>query len=114
MVVAFEQQIYAKAMGIKWKHSEQFEGIVVRMGAFQTICTLLGKIGKRLQGAEMRDLCVEAQVIAIELSVVRRVNNALTRQAWCGFRKWVPEKHDEKTSLVCEMFSSLQSLRDNV
>lgn len=33
---------------------------------------------------------------------------------WSGFQKWVAEKHDEKTSLVDDMFSGLQSLRDNV
>lgn len=36
------------------------------------------------------------------------------RQVWSGFQEWVPEKHDEKTSLVDEMFSGIQSLGDNV
>ena len=39
---------------------------------------------------------------------------ALMRQVWSGFQKWVAEKYDEKTSLVDEMFAGLQSLRDNV
>ena len=42
------------------------------------------------------------------------VYEALMRQVWSGFQKWVAEKHDEKTSLVDEMFSGLQSLRVNV
>ena len=37
---------------------EQFRDIIVRMGAFHTICTLLGIIGKRFQDAGLRDLCV--------------------------------------------------------
>ena len=98
------------------------------MGAFHTICTLLGIIGKWFQDAGLRDLCVESQVIA-EGSVSgvmegrkynravrlhKLVYEALMRQVWSGFQKWVAEKHDEKTSLVDEMFSGLQSLRDNV
>ena len=128
MVVGFEQQIYAKATEIKWKHSEQFGDIIVRRGAFHTICTLLGINGKGLQGAGLRDLCLESQVIA-EGSVSgglegrkynragqlhKLVYDALMRQAWCGFRKWVAEKYEEKKSLVDEMCSSLRSLRDNV
>jgi len=46
------------------QYGEQFRDIIVRMGAFHTICTLLGIIGERFQGAGLRDLCVESQVIA--------------------------------------------------
>ena len=48
------------------------------------------------------------------LAAAKLVYEALMRQVWSGFQKWVAEKHDEKTSLVDEMFSGLQSLRDNV
>ena len=128
IVVGFEKAIYAKAIEIKWKHSEHFRDMIVRMGAFHTICTLLEIIGKRFQDAGLRDLCVESQVIA-EGSVSRvmeggkynrtlrlhkLVYEALMRQVWSGFQKWAAEKHDEKMSLVDEMFSGLQSLRDNV
>ena len=125
IVVVFDPAIYAKAMEIKWKQSEHFEDVIVRMGAFHTICTLLGIIGKRFQDAGLRDLCVESQVIA-EGSVFgvmegrkynravrlhKLVYEALMRQVRSGFQKWVAEKHDEKTSLVDEMFSGPQSSR---
>ena len=57
IVVVFDQAIYAKAMEIKWKHSEHFRDIIVRMRAFHTICTLLGIIEKRLQDAFERPVC---------------------------------------------------------
>ena len=125
IVVVFDPAIYAKAMEIKWKHSEHFKDVIVRMGAFHTICTLLGIIGKRFQDAGLRDLCVESQVIA-EGSVSgvmegrkynravrlhKLVYEALMRQVRSGFQKWVAEKHDEKTSLVDETFSGPQSSR---
>ena len=128
IVVVFDQALYAKAMEIKWKHNEHFGDIILRMGAFHTICTLLGIIGKRFQDTGLRALRVESQVIA-EGSVSgvlegRRYNRAvrlhkllyeaLMRQVWSGFRKWIAEKHSEKTSLVDDMFVSLQSLRVNV
>ena len=125
IVVVFDPAIYAKAMEIKCEHSEHFKDFIVRMGAFHTICTLLGIIGKRFQDAGFRDLCVESQVIA-EGSVSgvmegrkynravrlhKLVYEALMRQVRSGFQKWVAEKHDEKTSLVDEMFSGPQSSR---
>ena len=125
IVVVFDPAIYAKAMEIKWKHSEHFKDVIVRMGVFHTICTLLGIIGKRFQDAGLRDLCVEFQAIA-EGSVSgvmegrkynravrlhKLVYEALMRQVRSGFQKWVAEKHDEKTSLVDEMFSGPQSSR---
>ena len=79
------------------------------MGAFHTICTLLGIIGKRFQDAGLTDLCVESQVLA-EGSVTgvmegRRYNRAvrlhklvyeaLMRQAWTGFIAWTEEKQRE-------------------
>ena len=128
IVVVFDQALYAKATEIKWKHSEQFGDVILRMGAFHTICMFLGIIGKRFQDAGLRDLCVESQVI-VEGSVSgvlegRRYNRAvrlhklvyeaLMRQAWSGFRVWIAEKHNDKAYLVEDMFVSLQSLRDNV
>ena len=89
---------------------------------------LLGIIGKRFQGAGIRDLCIESQVIAEgsvsgvmegmrynrAVRVHKLVYEVLMRQAWSGFRTWVTEKHSEKESLVGDMFSGLQSLRNNV
>ena len=99
IVVVFDQVIYAKAMEIKWKHSEHFKDIIVRMGAFHTICTLLGIIGKRFQNAGLRDLCVESQVIAEgsvsgvmegrkynrAMRLHKLVYEALMRQVWSRF-----------------------------
>ena len=60
IAVVFEEAIYAKATEIKWKHSEQFRDIIVTMGAFRTLCTLLGTIRERFQDAGLRDLRVES------------------------------------------------------
>ncbi|KAJ8416693.1 hypothetical protein AAFF_G00325710 [Aldrovandia affinis] len=56
IVCVFDQALYAKASGITWKH-EKFRNIILRMGAFHTICNLLSTIGKRFQDAGLRDLC---------------------------------------------------------
>ena len=58
IVVGFDQALYAKAMEIKWKHNEHFGDIILRMGAFHTICTLLGIIGKKVPGCWLeRSVC---------------------------------------------------------
>ena len=63
IVVVFDQALYAKAAKIEWKHTERFRSIVLRMGAFHTICTFLGIIGKRFQDVGLKDNCIESGVI---------------------------------------------------
>ena len=47
LVIVFDQALYAKAAEVQWKHSIQFQSIVLRHGAFHTACTFLIIIGKR-------------------------------------------------------------------
>ena len=92
---------YTKATVIVWKYPDMFKGIVLRMGAFHTICTMLSILGKRFQDAGLSDICIEAGVIAEgSASGVldgRRYNRAvprfhklmyeaLQRLAWEGFQ----------------------------
>lgn len=55
IVCVFDQALYAKAVEITWKHPDQFSNIIIRIGNFHTISTLLATIGKRFQDA---GLCV--------------------------------------------------------
>ena len=100
VVVVLVQALYAKATEIVWKYPDMFKGIVLRMGAFHTICTLLSILGKRFQDADLSDICIEAGMIAEgSASGVldgRRYNRAvrfhklmyeaLQRLAWEGFQ----------------------------
>ena len=61
----FDQELYAKAAEVTWKHPDKFKTtIIIRFGVFHTICTLLAIVGKRFQDAGLRDLCIESGVIA--------------------------------------------------
>ena len=128
IVVVFDQALYAKATEIKWKHSEKFESIVLRMGAFHTICTFLGIIGKRFQDAGLKDICIESGVVT-EGSVSgvlegRRYNRAvrfhklmyeaLMRAAWSGFETWLTENRENKKRAVDDAFNGLTSLCENI
>jgi len=57
IVCVFDQAFYVKAAG-------KFHPIVLRMGAFHTICNFLGIIGKRFLDAGLCDLAAESEVIA--------------------------------------------------
>ena len=46
IVCVFDQAFYAKATEVKWKHLDKFNDIVLRLGTFHTIGTLLNIIGK--------------------------------------------------------------------
>lgn len=128
IVVVFDQALYAKAADIKWKHSERFESIVLRMGVFHTIATFLGILGKRFQDAGLRDICIESGVVT-EGSVTgvlegRRYNRAvrlhklmyeaLMRKAWSGFETWVRENRENKKRAIDSAFEDLKSLCGNI
>ena len=61
--VVFDQALYAKVAEIAWKH-DQYEKIVLRIGAFHTPCNFLSIIGKRFGSAGLRDIAVESGIIA--------------------------------------------------
>ena len=103
IVCVFDQAIYAKACEIKLKHRDKFQSIVLRMGTFHTICTLISIIGKRFKDAGLKDLLVETSVIAegsVSAVLEGRMYNrgvrahkllyeALLRIAWKRFIPWV-------------------------
>ena len=64
IVVVLDQALYAKATEIVWKHPDIFKGIILRMGEFHTICTLLSILGKRFRDAGLKDIFIESGVIA--------------------------------------------------
>ena len=64
IVCVFIKRYMQKPQKLFIKIKDRFSGLVMRIGTFYTICTLLGIIGKRLQDAGFKDLCVEAGVVA--------------------------------------------------
>ena len=104
IVCVFDQALYSKAAEVTWKHIDKFKTtIIIRLGVFHTICTLLAIVGKRFQDAGLRDLCIESGVIAdgsiCEVMGGRKysravrlhklVYKALIRLAWKGFLSWL-------------------------
>ena len=128
IVCVFDQGLYAKAAGITWKHDDKFKNIILRMGAFHTICNLLSTIGKRFQDAGLRDLCVEAGVIAegsitgvMEGRTYNRavrlhniVYEAMIRLAWKGFLLWIHANHGAKVHHLEESLKSISTFHDDV
>lgn len=60
--VFFDQAIHWKALEIKSRNSNLHKPIVLRIGTFQTLCTLIPIIGKRFQDAGIRDLYIQSGV----------------------------------------------------
>ena len=63
-IIVFDQAIYAKAIELTWKHPALFKDLILRMGDFHTVFNFMATIGKRFQDAGLRDLAIEAGVIA--------------------------------------------------
>ena len=51
IVVVMDQALFAKAAEIVWKQRELFSNILLRMGAFHTLCNALFILGKRFRDA---------------------------------------------------------------
>ena len=64
VICVFDQALYAKAAEVIWKQPQQFSHIVLRLGVFHTICTLLAVIDKRFEEAGLRDAAIESGIIA--------------------------------------------------
>ena len=45
IIAVFDQAIYAKVLEVQWKHTDEFQDIVPRMGAFHISCTFLAVLG---------------------------------------------------------------------
>lgn len=103
----FDQAIYCKALEIKSKNVDIYKQVVLRLGTFHTLCTLLSIIGKRFQDAGLKDLCIESGIVAegsvsalLEgrsynraIRVHKLAHEALMRVAWRGFQPWVDERY---------------------
>ena len=103
IVCVFDQALYAKACEVVWKNPDNFHPIVLRMGVFHTICTMLAVVGKQFGDAGLRDLSVESGVVADGLiagvldgkkynraiRLHKLVYEALLRLAWSGFEAWL-------------------------
>lgn len=127
IVCVFDQALYAKAVEILWKH-DKFNSIIIRMGDFHTICNILSIIGKRFQDAGLRDLCVEAGVIAEgsvngvmegrkynrAVRLHKLVYEALLRLAWKGFLQWLEEHHARDIHHLEETLKSIASFHDSI
>ena len=124
----FDQAVYCKALEIKSKNSDLCKPIVLRLGAFLTLCTLISIIGKRFQDAGLRDLCIEPGVVAegsiSELMVGRTYNRAVRshklsykasrRTAWAGSLPWVQSHHPQDVAQINKAVEDIRSLADNL
>ena len=64
IICVFDKAIYGKAFEVKCKEHERFKPIVICIGTFHTLCTLIPVISKRFQDAGLKDLFIEAGVVA--------------------------------------------------
>ena len=124
----FDQAIYSKALEIKTKNADLYKPIVLRLGTFHTLCTLLSIIGKRFQDAGLKDLCIESGVVAegsiSALMEGRGYNRAVRfhkisyeafmRVAWAGFLPWIESHHPQDADQTEKALEDIGSLADDL
>lgn len=127
IVCVFDQALYAKAAEVAWKHPDKFKPIILRMGVFHTICAFLATIGKRFQDAGLRDLCVEAGVIADgsitgvmegrkynrSVRMHKLLYEAFMRLAWKGFLPWLEAHHEDALVHLADTLAAISQVCEN-
>ena len=128
VICVFDQALYAKAAEVIWKQPQQFSQIVLRLGAFHTICTLFAVIGKRFGDAGLRDVAIESGIIA-ERSVGSVVDGkqynrgvrlhkiiyeALMRIVWKGFHSWLEDNHPDDLPYMNAVVLKMKELYDDL
>ena len=123
----FDQALYARAAEIVWANQDLYQPVVLRMGAFHTVCNLLSVIGKRFGDAGLRDLAVECGIIA-EGSIVRVLEGrhynrgvrlhkivfeALLRLMWNGFFEWL-ETNPKLRPVLQEALEQVQGVAEKL
>ena len=126
IVLVCDQAIYAKAIEIAWKHSDEFKPIVLRLGSFHTACIFMAAIGKRFKDAGFRDIVIESGIVAdgssnkvIEgkqynrcIRTLKLLYEAFMWLIWKGFLNWISEENlieneelNAQIEELCEAYS---------
>ena len=71
MIITLDQAIYAKALEVVLKRSDEFKHVVLRLGSFHISCAFLAVLRRRFGDAGLMDVQVEAGVVGV--SAVRGV-----------------------------------------
>ena len=124
VVVVMDQALFAKAVEITWKHKERFGNILLRMGTFHTICNALSILGKRFGDGGLKDICIEAELVAEgsingvldgkhynrAVTVHKCIYEALMRLAWAGFTDWVDENVPERSAVIRSFLEKVNTM----
>ena len=60
IMVVFDLATYAKAIEVRWQKQEELNKVVIRLGAFHTVCTFIAVIGKRFE-----DILIESDLLLL-------------------------------------------------
>lgn len=128
IIVTMDQALYAKATEILWKHDERYRHIIIRMGTFHTLMTILSILGKRFLDAGLRDICIESCLVVqgsvsgvVEGKAYNRavrvhkcIYEGLLRIAWKGFLIWMEKNHARSVERVTALLTHVSQFHDEI
>ena len=62
--VTFDLAVAKKAYAIVWQYPEQYKDTIIHLGAFHTLSSYLGALGKRLRGSGFTEVVIESGICA--------------------------------------------------
>ena len=127
IIVVMDQALYAKAVEITWKEKDKFSHLLLRMGTFHTIMNALSIIGKRFCDAGLKDICIEAGLVAEgsingvidgkqynrAIRVHKCIYEALMRLAWAEFTLWADNK-EETSTVIKSCVNKVNNIDDDL
>ncbi|KAK3106630.1 hypothetical protein FSP39_024006 [Pinctada imbricata] len=63
-IITFDLAVAKKAYSILWQNHVKFDNIIIRMGAFHTICALFHALGKHIRGSGFSEIIIDAGICA--------------------------------------------------
>ena len=102
-VIAFDENIYAKAKEIRRRRPDEFKKLIIRMGCFRIALNFFSVIGKRYSESGFEGILIEADLYGsntvakiiigksynIGVRAHKLMLEALLRLKWKAFCQWV-------------------------
>ncbi len=116
-----------KPLKLPWKHRDRFSHVLLRMGTFHTIMNALIIIGKRFCDGCLKDICIEAGIVAEgstngvidgkqynrAIRVHKCIYEALMRLAWAEFTLWI-DGNGEKSAVIKSCVDKVNDMADDL
>ena len=108
----FDLAMYMKVQEVKWRCSDEFKNMVVRIGGFHIALNFLAVIGKKYEMSGLEDLIIESGIYGSSTTTMilkgksynrgvrahKILMEAMLRLKWNAFSQWLAKQNDNNVN----------------